>query len=328
MRDQDTSSIRMQRLLVVVSIFLFLIKMIAWYITNSVAILTDALESTVNVVAGFIGLYSVILSTKPKDKEHPYGHGKVEFLSSAIEGILIIVAGFVIIYKALENLIHPHNLKQLDSGLILIAITAFINYALGYACLKKGQARNSPALIASGSHLKTDTYSTIGLIAGILLLMVTKLWWIDSVAAIIFAFIILYTGYKIIRKSVGGMMDEFDTEIIEQVTEILNQSRQAAWIDIHNLRVIDYVGFYHIDCHLTVPRYYSVEQGHDVLESLTKVLNQHFESRVEFFIHVDPCIDTQCSLCAVSTCKIRQKPFERVLELNQENLLSDTKHSL
>lgn len=131
----------MQKLLVVVSVVLFAIKIIAWLLTGSVAILTDALESTVNVIAGFIGLYSVILSSKPKDREHPYGHGKVEFISSAIEGILISIAGIIIIVEAYDNLQHPHTLKQLDYGLLLVAITALVNYIVGHLCVKKGKKK-------------------------------------------------------------------------------------------------------------------------------------------------------------------------------------------
>ena len=196
-------NIKIQKILVSVSIVLFIIKIIAWVLTGSVAILTDALESTVNVVAGLIGLYSIILSSKPKDKEHPYGHGKVEFISSAIEGTLISIAGIIIIYEAMNNLIHPHDLKQLDYGLILIAITALVNYLVGYYCVKKGIANNSPILVASGAHLKSDTYSTIGLLVGLLFVIITGYKWIDSIAALIFAFIIIFTGYKIIRKSIS-----------------------------------------------------------------------------------------------------------------------------
>jgi cation diffusion facilitator family transporter len=327
MNAQAKSSIQMQRLLVFVSVGLFIIKMIAWQITHSVAILTDALESTVNVLAGCIGLYSIILSSKPKDRDHPYGHGKVEFISSAFEGILISIAGIIIIYEAIDNLIHPHDLKQLDKGLILIALTAIINYVVGYACVKKGKKQNSPALIASGSHLKSDTYSTLGLLLGIALLLLTNLKWIDSVAAIIFAFLILYTGYKIIRKALAGMMDESDVGIINQVVDVLNQERQSTWIDVHNLRVIDYAGFYHIDCHLTVPYYYSVSKAHDVLETMTQVLDTHFDNRVEFFIHMDPCVEMQCAICNMSTCKERKFSFEKIIALTQDNILSNQRHS-
>ena len=321
-------TIRMQRILVVVSVALFIIKIIAWYITGSVAILTDALESIVNVVAGFIGLYSIILSAKPKDREHPYGHGKVEFISSAIEGILISIAGIVIIVEAVHNLWHPHTLKRLDYGLILIAISAVINFIVGQLCVNKGKKENSPILVASGSHLKSDTYSSLGLLLGIVLLLVTGYHWIDSIAALIFACIIMYTGYKIIRKSVSGIMDESDAEIIDEIAAVMNENRIPTWIDVHNIRVIDYAGFYHIDCHLTVPFYLSVNEGHEILESMTTMLRIHFDDKVEFFIHIDGCVPTQCSLCSINACPERNAAFVKSLQWTHENIISNKKHRL
>jgi cation diffusion facilitator family transporter len=328
MSNSKTNPIQMQKILVAVSVALFVIKIIAWMMTGSVSILTDALESTVNVVAGFIGLYSIILSSKPKDKEHPYGHGKVEFLSSAIEGILISIAGLIIIYEAVNNLWNPHELKQLDYGLILVAITAGVNYFVGYICVKKGEKEHSPILIASGSHLKSDTYSTIGLLIGIILLMVTGYKWIDSVAAMIFAIIIMYTGYKIIRKSVSGIMDESDDAIIDEIVVVLNENRKSNWIDVHNVRVINYAGFYHIDCHITVPYYINVNEAHYILDSLTAMFTKHFDEKVEFFIHIDGCIpEKQCSICNIANCEKRLSLFTNYVPWTHDNLLSNKKHT-
>jgi cation diffusion facilitator family transporter len=321
-------SIKIQKLLVAVSVLLFIIKVVAWKLTGSVAILTDALESTVNVIAGFIGLYSIVLSSKPKDKEHPYGHGKVEFIYSAIEGTLISIAGMIIIYEALDNLIHPHELKKLDHGLILIAITALVNYFVGFYCVKKGKANNSPILVASGSHLKSDTYSTIGLLVGLLFVIITGYKWIDSIAALVFAFMIIFTGYKIIRKSISGIMDEKDAEIIDEIVDVLNKNRNRNWIDIHNIRVINYAGFYHIDCHLTVPYYINVNEAHFILDSLTDIINEHFQNRVEFFIHVDGCISYQCSICNLPNCEKRSMQFVKTIDWTHQNIISNQKHRL
>lgn len=318
----------MQQLLVFVSVALFLIKILAWYLTSSVAILTDALESVVNMIAGFIGLYSITISAKPKDKEHPYGHGKVEFISSAFEGLLISIAGLVIIYEAIDNLRHPHELRQLDYGLILVAVSALINYLVGEACVRKGRKENSPILIASGSHLKSDTYSTLGLLLGIGLLMITGYAWIDSVAALVFAVIILVTGYKIIRKSISGMMDEADQDIIKQIVQVTNEHRQDHWIDIHNMRVIDYAGYYHIDCHLTVPYYLNIHEGHRVLDTLTLILRRHFAERVEFFIHLDGCLEKQCAICRLTDCPKRSDQFRQQIDWTVENIQSNEKHFL
>lgn len=328
METRKVNSIKMQQLLVAVSIVLFILKVIAWYITSSVAILTDAMESTVNIIAGFIGLYSLILSSKPRDKEHPYGHGKVEFLSSAIEGILISIAGIIIIYKATLNFIHPPQLKQLDYGLIIIAVTAIINYIVGYLCIQKGKKENSPILIASGAHLQSDTYSTIGLLAGIGLILLTGYTWLDSAAAILFAFIIIYTGYRIIRKAISGIMDESDTAIIGRIVNVLNEHKDVNWIDVHNMRVINYAGFYHIDCHLTVPYYINVNEAHKLLDALTDLLKKHFDNSVEFFIHIDGCITAQCAICNIPDCPARQTSFIKHIDWTNDNILSNQKHTL
>src|SRR5688572_10484496 len=236
--------------------------MAAWYLTNSVAILTDALESTVNVVAGLIGVYSLYISAKPRDTDHPYGHGKVEFISAAVEGTLITIAGLLIIYKATMSLIYPQPIKKLDYGIILVAATALVNYIAGTICIQTGIKNNSLALIASGKHLKTDTWSTIGIVIGLILLYFTKLIWLDSIVAFIFAFIIVYTGYKIIRTSVAGIMDETDIILLNKLVNLLNDNRRENWIDLHNLRIIKYGGTLHMDCHLTVPWYLNVNEAH------------------------------------------------------------------
>lgn len=319
-------NLKYQRMLVLVSVVLFAVKILAWVMTGSVSILTDALESTVNVLAGFIGLYSVSLSLKPKDKEHPYGHGKIEFISSAVEGILIAIAGLIIIYEALNNLIHPHELKGLDYGLILVSITAIINFITGWYCVKQGKRSNSPVLIASGEHLKSDTYSTLGIILGVALILITGLKWIDSVAAIIFGLVIIVTGYKIIRRSFSGMMDESDATIINEIVDVLNKNRIPQWVDVHNMRVINYAGFYHIDCHLTVPFYVNVHEAHSILDKLTNLFTEHFSSRVEFFIHVDGCLKDQCKICQLENCPQRSNPFEKQINWTFDNIISNSKH--
>ena len=234
-------NLKVQKIIAAISIVLFIAKIIAWYLTNSVAILTDALESIVNVVAGLIGVYSLYVSAKPRDYDHPYGHGKVEFISAAIEGTLITVAGFVIIYEGINNLLHPHTIKKLDYGIILVAATAIINYIAGTLCIKTGKKNNSLALVASGKHLQSDTWSTIGIIAGLLLMLFTKISWLDSAVAILFALIIIFTGYKIVRSSVAGIMDEADEAILKKLVPLLNTNRKENWVDLHNLRIIEQV---------------------------------------------------------------------------------------
>lgn len=327
MNSSATENFKFQRIIAVVGVLLFLIKVYAWYKTDSVAILTDALESTINVVAGFIGLYSLYLSSLPRDQNHPYGHGKVEFISASIEGALISIAGVVIIYEAINKLQNPNTVEQLDLGLILIAFTAVINYILGFYAIKKGKKNNSLALIASGKHLQTDTYSTIGIIIGLIILYFTKIAWIDSVTALIFAGFIIYTGYKIVRESISGIMDETDELLLKEVVGFLNEERRPNWIDLHNLRIIKYGSTLHFDCHMTVPWYFNIEEGHKEVEALEATVINHFGDRIELFVHLDACKEYSCKICTKPDCPVRQHLFEEKVEWTVANVSLNKKHN-
>ena len=321
-------NLKVQKLIAGISIILFIIKIAAWWLTGSVAILTDALESIVNVVAGLIGVYSLYISAKPKDYDHPYGHGKVEFISSAIEGTLITVAGFIIIYEAINNLIHPHTIKKLDFGIILVAVTAVVNYVAGLLCIKTGKKNNSLALISSGKHLQSDTWSTLGIILGLALILITDITWIDSAVAILFSFIIIFTGYKIVRTSVAGIMDEADLELLKKMVAMLNQHRQQNWIDLHNLRIIKYGGTIHLDCHMTVPWYLNVHEAHKEIDALSGLVKKEYGDSVELFVHSDGCLDFSCSICTKTDCTVRKHPFKKRIEWTMENISRNKKHQL
>ena len=281
-----------------------------------------------NIIAGLIGIYSLFVSAKPKDRDHPYGHGKAEFLSAAVEGTLVGVAGLYIIYEAVYSLLNPHPVQKLDYGIMLVAITGLINYIMGTICYKTGKRNNSLALIASGRHLQTDTYSTLGIIAGLTLLYFLKYWWIDSVVAILFAFISLYTGYKIVRSSVAGIMDETDSILMEKMVSMLNNNRLQNWVDLHNLRIIKYGGTLHVDCHLTVPWYLNVLEAHAEIEALSALVKKEFGESLELFVHSDPCMEFSCRICSKQDCTVRQHPFQKKIEWTMENISTDNKHHL
>ncbi len=321
-------NLRLQQVVTFIGILLFVAKVVAWYLTGSVAILTDALESTVNVIAGLIGVYSLYVSAKPKDKDHPYGHGKAEFVSAAIEGTLIAVAGFVIVYEAINNLIHPHGISKLDYGIILVAATAVVNYIAGAFCINAGKKNNSLALIASGKHLQSDTYSTIGIVVGLVVIYFTQIWWVDSAVAILFAFIIMFTGYKIVRTSIAGIMDEADEELIKKMVALLNANRKENWVDLHNLRIIQYGSMLHVDCHLTVPWYLNVHEAHKEIDELSVLVKKEFGESLELFVHSDGCLDFSCSICQKQNCHVRKHPFEKRVGWTTENISSDLKHHL
>lgn len=324
----EIQNLRLQKNVTAIGIVLFVIKVIAWLMTDSVAILTDALESTVNVVAGLIGVYSLNVSAKPRDSDHPYGHGKAEFLSAAVEGTLIVLAGTFIIYEAVKNFIHPHTIQQLDFGILLIGITGVINYLTGVVCIRTGKKNHSMALVASGKHLLTDTYTTAGIIIGLVLLYFTELWWIDSVVALLFAFIIMITGYRIIRSSVSGIMDEADAKLMNKIVGLLQENRRENWVDLHNLRIIKYGGTLHIDCHLTIPWYLNIHQAHEEIDVLTELVKKKVGDSTEIFVHSDGCVDFSCRICNKQHCPVRQHPFEKRIEWSLENITTDRKHRL
>ncbi len=315
-----------QKIITITGVLLFLIKLAAWYLTNSVAILTDALESTVNVVSAFIGLYSLYLSAKPKDSQHPYGHGKVEFISAAIEGTLISAAGLLIIYEAAKNIHNPQPIGQLDYGILLITVTAIINYLVGALAVKKGQKNNSLALVASGKHLQSDTYSTIGIIIGLILLYFTKMTWLDSAVALLFALLIVVTGYRIIRDALRGIMDEADEDLLKKMVDLLEANRGSNWVDLHNLRIIKYGSTLHLDCHLTVPWYLNVHEAHQEIDKLNSLVNNNFGGSIELFVHTDGCLDFSCAICQKTECSVRHAPFIQKIKWTVKNISSNKKH--
>lgn len=325
---QSQLNFRLQRFVAIVAVALFILKMIAWQITQSVAVLTDALESTVNVIAGFISLYSLYVASKPRDKEHPYGHGKAEFVSAAVEGGLVSVAGLVIIYESIDNLIHPHEIQRLDTGMIIIGLTAMVNFITGWYTIRIGKKHNSLALIASGKHLQSDTYSTLGIIVGIGLIYLSGWNWLDSIVAIGFSFFIIFTGYTIIRSSLAGIMDEADMLMLEKLVSRLNENRRSNWVDLHNLRIIKFGSVIHVDCHLTVPWYLNVHQAHDEVEAFSSIAKNEFGDSVELFVHADGCLEFSCKICNKNDCAVRMHAYEKTITWDVHNISSDEKHTV
>lgn len=326
--EAATQNIRVQKWVAGVSLAVLLGKLLAYYITNSVAILTDALESIVNVVAGFLGLYSLQISAKPKDVEHPYGHGKIEFISAAVEGVMIAFAALFIFFESIRNLIIPVPVQQLHIGIGLIALSGVINFVLGKWCLRTGNQNHSLALVASGKHLLSDTYTTLGILVGLVLIYVTRIPWLDSVVAILFACIIFYTGFRIVRSSVAGIMDERDNDLLRRMIEALDLERSKNWVDIHNIRIIKYGSTLHIDCHLTVPWYLNVHEAHDEIDKLGHLVRKEFGNAIELFVHSDGCLPISCPICIKNDCPVRHHDFTRRVKWTVKNLERDEKHQI
>ena len=326
--NKASQNLKLQKWVAAISLLLLIVKFFAYYITHSVAILTDALESITNVAAGLIGLYSLYVAAKPRDFDHPYGHGKAEFLSAAVEGTLIVSAGAIILYKAIKNLLYPIPIHRVDFGIWLVAATAVVNFILGYYCLLIGKKNNSLALLASGKHLLSDTWSTLGIIVGLVLLHFTGYKWIDGVVAMLFGLLIIYTGYKILRRSIAGIMDEADIKLLSHLVTLLNHNRSVNWIDLHNLRVIKYGSVLHIDCHLTVPWFLNVNEAHNEVDALSVLVRKEFGETVELFVHTDGCLPFSCKICNKENCAERKYNFEKRIDWTLENISQNKKHEL
>lgn len=308
-KDINRLKLTVQKRITFISLLLLIGKFSAYFLTNSVGILTDAMESIVNVVAGIVTIYSIYLALTPKDKNHPYGHGKVELLSASTEGFLIALAGLMIIYEAVKRLFVPAEIQQLDIGIIIIAASGLINYLVGAYSIRVGKKHNSIALVAGGKHLQSDTYSTIGLVMGLVLLMVTKISWLDSAIAILFGGIIIFTGAKILKETTSNLMDEADFSTIEKINDIFWDYKTENWIDIHNLKLIKYGDIHHIDCDLTIPWYLNVIEAHAEIDHMKAIVTEHYSEEVDLTIHADACNDTLCFCCIKKDCKYRAQPF-------------------
>jgi cation diffusion facilitator family transporter len=320
---------RLQMWVLLAGIAILILKFVAYGLTHSNAILTDALESIVNVLAGGFGLFALYLSSLPKDENHPYGHGKIEFISASLEGFLIGIAGATMLYTAVYAFWQPHILEKLDWGLLLVALTGAGNFVMGRLLVSKGEAQKSPAMCASGEHLLSDAYTTVALFLGLGVVLLTQIMWLDHILTLGMGFLLIKTGFDIVKNATSGIMDETNYQLASDIIGCLQQNRKANWIDVHNFRIIQYGSALHIDCHITVPFYFTVVQAHDILKEFELALIANTEREMEVFIHTDPCIPTvSCAICAKTDCPVREKPFTQHLVWTLENVLRNEKHGL
>lgn len=303
-----------------------LAKFGAYFLTASNFVLTDAAESIVNVIASSFAFYSIYLSALPRDENHPYGHGKVEFFSVFIEGSLIGIAGCIIIVKSVYSFFYPNIIHDLFTGAIIIGITGAINGALGYYMIRKGKELRSMTLDADGRHLLADTVTSGGLVVGLLLIEFTGILWLDSALSILVGLYIVYSSYKLVRKSVGGLMDEADFQVVTDIINVLSEKRRDPWIDVHNLRAQKYGHELHIDCHMTLPSYFDLNTVHTEISLVDKMINKDMGIKTELFIHADPCLPDCCHYCSMPNCPIRSEAQTETIAWTLEKVVRNKKH--
>lgn len=319
-----------QRKIILISLItgalLMVAKFAAYFLTHSNFILTDAAESIVNVIASSFAFFSIYLSQQPKDINHPYGHGKVEFFSVFVEGILILIAGGAIIIKSIYGIFNPNEIHAILLGATIIAITGVINGLLGWYLIKKGESLRSMTLDADGRHLLTDMVTSGGLVVGLTLIYFTKITPLDNILSIVVACYIIFTGYKLTRKAIAGLMDEADFKIVDHVIAVLNDKRKEEWIDIHNLRAQKYGNELHIDCHMTLPNYFDLNRVHQEVHLVDVLINNEVSIKTELFIHTDPCIPDCCHYCNMPNCPIRSEAKSKDIEWTMDNVTRNKKH--
>jgi len=285
------------------------VKYLAYQLTGSTAILSDALESIVNVVAALFALGGLVVAGWPADRNHPYGHGKIEFFSAAFEGGLIAFAAILIIKEAGEALLFGHQLRQVNFGVLITIGAGLANAALGFYLLRVGRTHHSPTLVADGTHVLTDFWTSAATAGGLGLVLLTGFEWLDPVVAALVGLNLIWTGLGLVRHAAGGLLDEEDTALLEQVVRALNANLTPGVIRVHFLRAIRSGRFTHVDAHLVVPEFWSVEEAHEFGDALERHIVRDLGLDGEIAFHIDPCHRQFCAACEVEACPIRLAPF-------------------
>lgn len=318
--DENRDRLRAGRLSLGVGIAVFAGKLLAYALTGSNAIFADAMESTVNIVGAGMLVFSLMLAAKPPDRDHPYGHGRIEFLSAALEGTAITVAALLILASAVRDLLAGPSVQSLDLGIALTTAFTLVNLLLGRHLVRVGERTRSMALVADGRHILTDVWTSAGVVAGLGLVWATGWVFADPLVAIVLASNVVREGYLLLRNAISGLMDEVDDETLEQVVALLERVRGDALIDGHGLRSFRSGARRHVDLHVAVPRYFDVERIHAIHDTIESGLFGADPQPGGVVVHFDPCDASLCRHCRMADCPIREAVFESVLPFDRERL--------
>jgi cation diffusion facilitator family transporter len=313
--------VRAARISLVVSVTLLGAKFVAWRMTDSQTVFSDAMESIVNVAAAMVALFAIGFSARPADEDHPYGHGKIEFVTAGFEGGLIAFAGLAIIYEAVAALIEGHEPKRLDVGLLIVAGAAVGNLLLGLFLVRTGRRHDSPALEADGQHVISDFWTSLGAVGGLGLVQLTGLMWIDGATAIAFALLLFWTGGGLLRRAARGLLDETDPELVDEIANALEKARRPGIIEVHDLRAINVGDRRHVDLHMVVPEYWTVDRAHAEMDDYERRVRAEHAPRVELQFHVDPCERAYCERCEVADCSVRASAFRERRPITGETVV-------
>ncbi|MDQ2091109.1 cation diffusion facilitator family transporter [Marimonas arenosa] len=272
---------------IVVGVLVLALKALAWWMTGSIALMSDAMESIVNVATAVAALIAIRVAALPADHNHPFGHHKAEFMSAVLEGVLIIIAALFILREAVQGFLVP---KVLDAPLEGLAVNVLANLLNGIWCwvlIRRGRALRSPALVADGKHLLSDVVSSVGVTTGVLLAIVTGWAVLDPALAALVAVNILWSGWKVVTASLSGLMDEAVPEgELELIRTIIAEAAEGA-IEAHDLKTRQAGQATFIEFHLVVDGQATVTQAHDICDRIEKALKAQVpDARIT--IHVEP----------------------------------------
>jgi cation diffusion facilitator family transporter len=292
-----------------IGVLVLAIKFYAYFLSGSTALFSDALESIVNVMTAGFALFALRWGDAPPDREHPYGHGKIEFITAVFEGGLISFAAIMIAKESITTLIQGPTPPDLAAGLPFVVLGGFLNGVLSLYLLRTAKRTQSPALEAEGKHVGSDALSTVGLLFGLGILALTGWLWIDAAIALLMALLLLNTGLPLMKRSLDSLLDAADQPLLQRVAESFEKVREPGVIRAHNVRLMRNGRRLHMDGHLVLPECWSVEEAHDKTEAFqTKIISSlGWEGEAEF--HVDPCRRLYCAECEWSPCPIRANPF-------------------
>lgn len=280
-----------------ISILLLGFKFFLFSKTSSVAMLSDAIESIINVIASGFATLSIFLASKPPDETHPYGHGKIEYFSAGFEGALILFAAYGMISMSYKRLVYPTDIYMLELGVIGNTIVVLCNTTLGLWLIRRGKKEASIALEADGRHILTDAYTSIGVLLSFLLVKFTRKLWIDPIFAILIAINIIYMGLKLVIASFRGLMQAKDPALLEEISRLLKRHRSLTHIDIHRLRAWRAGKELFVDFHLILPMDLPLYKAHQEANRLKQVLKSKFGEHTHVMIQLDPCFERLCSTC-------------------------------
>lgn len=296
---------------VLVSLFVLAFKSLAYLQTHSQAIFSDALESTVNVVASLVAVWIIHESSVPADDQHPYGHGKLEYFSAAFEGGLICFAAIMIIVKSIQAMILKQPIENFESGFLLSTLASLMNLSLGLYLRFIGKKYHSAAMSSSGTHVLSDLWTTAGSFIGLGFVWLTGFLWVDATVAILMAFYLLYAGYKVVRLAFGGLLDEYDESSLKLLADAIEKNRFPGIIDIHQTRMIRAGRFHHIDAHLVVPEFWKIGEANPNINEFENNVVASYPLEGEIAFHLDPCFKLYCSQCDLEHCPVRMHNFKK-----------------